>query len=84
MSIDLKLCGSLIDLIPSRKYSLYNGTVDQWMQILALAQLWEFKEIEVLCIRELENLRGTRVMLYLSVVVVLALSCISLYECDSI
>jgi len=48
--------GSLIDLIPSRKYSIYNGTIDQWTQVLALAQRWEFKEVEALGVRELEKL----------------------------
>jgi hypothetical protein len=39
-----------------RKYSIYSTTVESWTKILVLAQRWGFKEIEQLCIRELENL----------------------------
>ena len=35
---------------------MYTATVDKWVQILALAQRWGFKEVEQLCIRELQNL----------------------------
>jgi hypothetical protein len=38
------------------KYSVYDATPDQWSLILNLAQKWEFKEVELLCIRELEKL----------------------------
>ncbi|KAH9966275.1 hypothetical protein BJV74DRAFT_286093 [Russula compacta] len=38
------------------KYSIYTATVDKWIEILALAQRWQFKEVEQLCIRELEKL----------------------------
>jgi len=38
------------------KYSIYATTVDKWTQILTLAQKWAFREVEQLCIRELENL----------------------------
>lgn len=38
------------------KYSLYNATPDQWSLILDLAQKWDFKQVEQLCIRELERL----------------------------
>jgi hypothetical protein len=30
--------------------------VDNWTKILVLAQKWGFKEVELLCIRELENI----------------------------
>lgn len=32
------------------------ATVEKWVEILALAQKWEFKEVEKLCVRELEKL----------------------------
>jgi hypothetical protein len=38
------------------KYSIYTTTVDKWTEILALAQRWVFKEVEQLCIRELQKL----------------------------
>jgi hypothetical protein len=38
------------------KYSVYNATPDQWSLILELAKRWGFKEVEQLCIRELESL----------------------------
>ncbi|KAI0261292.1 hypothetical protein BC834DRAFT_486177 [Gloeopeniophorella convolvens] len=38
------------------KYSIYNATPKQWSMILELAQQWGFKEVELLCIRELERL----------------------------
>jgi len=38
------------------KYSIYDATPDQWSSILHLAQKWGFKDIEHLCIRELEKL----------------------------
>lgn len=38
------------------EYSLYTTTVDKWVGILALAQRWEFKEVEQLCIRELQKM----------------------------
>lgn len=34
----------------------YTTTVEKWVEILALAQKWDFKEVEQLCIRELEKL----------------------------
>ncbi|KAI0254404.1 hypothetical protein BJV78DRAFT_916593 [Lactifluus subvellereus] len=40
----------------NRQYSIYKATVDEWRAILALAQRWAFKEVEKLCVRELENL----------------------------
>jgi len=38
------------------KYSLYDATPEQWSSILDLAQKWGFKDVERLCIRELEKL----------------------------
>jgi hypothetical protein len=38
------------------KYSIYTATVDRWTEILDLAQRWVFKEVEQLCIRELQKL----------------------------
>ncbi|KAN0130686.1 hypothetical protein V8E53_011361 [Lactarius tabidus] len=38
------------------KYSVYDATPNQWSLILNLAQKWGFKEVELLCIRELEKL----------------------------
>lgn len=38
------------------KYSIYNATPEQWSSILELAQKWGFKDVEQLCIRELEKL----------------------------
>jgi hypothetical protein len=38
------------------KYSIYDATPDQWSLILNLAQKWGFKDVERLCIRELERL----------------------------
>jgi len=38
------------------KYSIYDATPQQWSWILNLAQKWGFKEVEQLCIRELEKL----------------------------
>ena len=35
---------------------MYNATPEQWSAILDLAQKWGFRDIEHLCIRELENL----------------------------
>ncbi|KAH9965395.1 hypothetical protein BC827DRAFT_854080 [Russula dissimulans] len=46
----------LLGVFYNRKYSIYNCTVDQWTRILALAQRWEFKEVEGLCVRELEKM----------------------------
>lgn len=43
-------------LISQSKYSIYDATPEQWSLILNLAQKWGFKEVELLCIRELENL----------------------------
>src|SRR5216684_1250321 len=37
-------------------YSRYTTTVEKWVGILALAQRWFFKEVEQLCIRELQKL----------------------------
>jgi hypothetical protein len=39
-----------------RKYSLYDASVETWKSILTLAQKWKFKEVESLCVRELEKL----------------------------
>jgi len=38
------------------KYSIYNATPEQWSWILDLAQKWGFKDVQQLCIRELEKL----------------------------
>jgi len=38
------------------QYSIYTATVDKWTEILSLAQRWAFKEVEQLCIRELQKL----------------------------
>jgi len=38
------------------KYSIYDATPDQWSSILDLAQRWGFKDVELLCIRELEKM----------------------------
>lgn len=38
------------------KYSVYDATPKQWSLILDLAQKWGFKEVELLCLRELEKL----------------------------
>jgi hypothetical protein len=38
------------------KYSVYDATPNQWSLILNLAQKWGFKEVELLCVRELEKL----------------------------
>ncbi|KAH9975675.1 hypothetical protein BGW80DRAFT_58668 [Lactifluus volemus] len=38
------------------KYSLYEATSDEWCSILELARKWGFRDVEQLCIRELENL----------------------------
>ncbi|KAI0254407.1 hypothetical protein BJV78DRAFT_1280015 [Lactifluus subvellereus] len=38
------------------KYSVYNATAEQWSSILDLSQKWGFKDVEWLCIRELEKL----------------------------
>jgi hypothetical protein len=38
------------------KFSIYATTPDNWSQILVLAQRWSFKEVEQLCVRELEKL----------------------------
>lgn len=38
------------------EYSIYKTTEDKWVEILALAQKWTFKEVERLCVRELQKL----------------------------
>jgi len=38
------------------KYSVYKATAEQWCLILDLSQKWGFKDVEMLCIRELEEL----------------------------
>jgi len=38
------------------KFSIYTTTPENWTQILVLAQRWSFKEVEQLCVRELEKL----------------------------
>jgi len=43
-------------LMSQRKYSIYDATPKQWSSILTLAQKWGFKDVEFLCIRELEKL----------------------------
>ena len=48
---------SLDHVLPNRReYRTYTAPVEKWVEILALAQKWEFKEVERLCIRELEKL----------------------------
>ena len=50
-------CWSIDHDLPNRReYQTYTATVEKWVEILALAQKWEFKEVEKLCIRELEKL----------------------------
>ena len=53
-------CGTVFrvetSLTPQRKYSIYDATPEQWSSILNLAQKWGFKDVEQLCIRELEKL----------------------------
>jgi len=47
----------LMTLMPrSRQYSIYSTSVENWTKILVLAQRWGFKEVEQLCIRELEKI----------------------------
>lgn len=43
-------------LMSKSKYSVYDATPKQWSLILDLAQKWGFKEVELLCLRELEKL----------------------------
>jgi len=38
------------------KYSIYTTTVDKWLMILALAQRWNFNQVEQLCVRELQKM----------------------------
>ncbi|KAF8271073.1 hypothetical protein EI94DRAFT_1698379 [Lactarius quietus] len=38
------------------EYSVYTATIDKWQRILDLAQLWDFIQVERLCVRELEKL----------------------------
>jgi hypothetical protein len=54
----LQSCFWSIDhVFPHRsEYSRYTATVEKWVEILALAQKWGFKEVEQLCIRQLESL----------------------------
>jgi hypothetical protein len=42
--------------VPYRKYSLYEASVQDWSEILALAERWTFPEVKALCVRELEKL----------------------------
>ena len=39
----------------SRKYSIYDATVEDWSAILKLAFDWRFPEVKKLCVRELEK-----------------------------
>jgi hypothetical protein len=41
----------------SRKYSLYDATVDEWTSILKLAHQWDFLGVKDLALRELEQLK---------------------------
>lgn len=45
-----------ISLMSQSKYSIYDATPQQWSMILDLAQKWGFKEVELLCVRELERM----------------------------
>ncbi|KAH9975552.1 hypothetical protein BGW80DRAFT_104515 [Lactifluus volemus] len=47
---------SLLWVFYNPKYSIYDASVEKWQMILTLAQKWTFKEVEQLCIRELERL----------------------------
>ncbi|KAH9177510.1 hypothetical protein EDB89DRAFT_2194684 [Lactarius sanguifluus] len=38
------------------KYSIYDASPSQWSSIIGLAQKWGFRDVELLCIRELEKL----------------------------
>ncbi|KAI9441495.1 hypothetical protein H4582DRAFT_1933043 [Lactarius indigo] len=38
------------------EYSIYKAPLEKWKRILKLAQQWSFAQVEMLCIRELENL----------------------------
>jgi hypothetical protein len=50
-------CWSVDHVLPNQsKFSIYTATVEKWVEILALAQRWVFKEVEQLCIRELQKL----------------------------
>lgn len=40
----------------SRKYSIYDGSVEEWSSILKLAHQWEFVEVKAFALRELEQL----------------------------
>jgi hypothetical protein len=42
--------------IRSRRYSLYDTSVDEWTKILELAHRWKFEEVKDLVIRELEKM----------------------------
>ena len=53
--------------VPYRKYSLYEASVQDWSEILALAERWTFPEVKALCVRELEKhtiLDVDRIVLY--------------------
>jgi hypothetical protein len=52
------IAGPRIDhVLPHRSnFSLYTATAEKWVEILAVAQKWGFKEVEQLCVRELEKL----------------------------
>ncbi len=39
----------------SRKYSIYEGTVEEWSSILKLASQWDFIEVKAFALRELEQ-----------------------------
>ena len=45
-----------VSLVFSRKYSIYNASVEDWTVILRLAHRWSFHEVHALAIRELEKL----------------------------
>ena len=50
-------CWSIDHVLPNRReYQTYTATVEKSVEILALAQKWEFKKVEKLCVRELEKL----------------------------
>ena len=50
-------CWSIDHVLPHQsRYSIYTASVEKWTEILDLAQRWVFKEVEQLCIRELQKL----------------------------
>jgi hypothetical protein len=57
VSITTLCCWSVDHVLPHQsRYSIYTTTIERWTDILYLAQRWAFKEVEQLCIRELQKL----------------------------